>query len=335
MKLVSGVTLPATMKALALATGAVELVERPVPRPRAGEVLIAMRAAPINPNDLMSIDERYEVKRARGSIAGFEGAGRVVGSGGGLAAGWMLGRTVACNVAGEDGTWAEYVVAPAMRCVPLDSGVDVEQGAMLLTNPMTAQVLLETALASGHRAFVQNAAAGALGKMLVRSCLRRGLSLVNVVRRTEQAKELEALGAKQVIVSSEPDAEATLAGVCRSLGVRFAFDAVGGEATRQLARALGDGGEVLVYGMLSGQPLQLDAGDVVFRGISVRGFTMYEWVKRTSLLGQFLMVRAAQQRLGDDLQSTVRARLPLSAHLEALTLARGTATDGKVLFAIA
>jgi len=332
MKRLPSHTLPSAMKGLATIAGGVELVERAVPTPKRGEVLIRMRAAPINPNDLMFLDGTYEVKKPLGAIAGFEGSGTVVAAGGGAIARYLLGREVACAAGDGDGTWAEYACADAMRCAPLRRGTDLQQASMLLTNPLTAIVLLETARRAGHRAFVQNAAAGAIGKMLVRLCARARLPLVNVVRRPEQAAALRAIGAEHVIVASEPGADAALRKLCDELGVRFAFDAVAGEATEQLARAIGRGGRILVYGMLSRSPCQLDPDTLVFRRLRVDGFTMYAWVEDTSMFAKLRTLTAAQRRLGDDLRSEIRAVSPLAGFAEALALARSATSEGKVLF---
>jgi NADPH:quinone reductase len=332
MKLLPNHTLPATMKGLATVEQGVELVERPLPVPKAGQLLVHMRASPINPNDLMFLDGSYELEKPLGTIAGFEGAGKVVATGGGAIARFMLGREVACAAGPGDGTWAEYACVDAMQCAPLNKGTDPQQGAMLLTNPLTASVLLETARRAGCRAFVQNAAAGALGKMMVRLCARRELPLVNVVRRADQAAALRAIGAEHVVVTSEPDADATLRALCDRLAVRFAFDAVAGDATDQLARALGLGGRILVYGMLSGSPCRIDTHTLVFRRLRVDGFTMYAWLENTSLLGKLRTLAAAQRRLADDLRSDVRATKSLSEHPDAIALARGTTSEGKVLF---
>lgn len=332
MKLLPTHTLPSTMRGLATIAGGVELVERAVPTPKRGEVLIRMRAAPINPNDLMFLDDTYEVKKPLGTIAGFEGSGTVVAAGGGLIARYLLGRDVACAAGDGDGTWAEYVCADAMRCAPLGRGTDRQQASMLLTNPLTSMVLLETARRAGHRAFVQNAAGGAIGRMLVRLCARARLPLVNLVRRPEQAAALRAIGAEHVIVASEPGADAALHKLCAELGVRFAFDAVAGESTEQLARAIGQGGRILVYGMLSRAPCQIDPNTLVFRRLRVDGFTMYAWVEDTSMFAKLRTLMAAQRRLGDDLRSEIRAVNPLAGFSETLALARGATSEGKLLF---
>ncbi len=317
------------MSALASVAHGVELVTRPIPTPKRGEVLVKMRAAPINPNDLMMLDGTYEVKKPLGAIAGFEGSGTVVASGGGFMGRFLIGRDVACAAGDGDGTWAEYTCVEALRCAPLSKATDRDQAAMLLTNPMTATVLLQTARRAGHRAFVQNAAAGALGKMIVRLCARQGLRLVNVVRRPEQVDALRAIGAEHVVLSSD---DVGLCALCEKLSVRFAFDAIAGESTKQLSRAIGIGGRILVYGMLSGAPAQIDTDALVFRRLRVDGFTMYAWLEQTSLLGKLRTLWSAQRRLADALRSEIRATKPLADHAEALTLAHGTTSEGKVLF---
>ncbi|HEU0034846.1 MAG TPA: zinc-binding dehydrogenase [Kofleriaceae bacterium] len=329
-------TLPASHRGLALAPGAaggVELVERPLPTPARGQVLVRMHATPINPNDLMFLDGTYEVKKPAGTIAGFEGSGTVVATGGGMIARYLLGRDVACAAGDGDGTWAEYACIDAMRCAPLRKGTDPTQGAMLLTNPLTATVLLATARRAGHRAFVQNAAAGALGKMLVRLCARERLPLVNVVRRPEQAQALHALGAEHVVIVRGRDDLEPLRALCNKLGVRFAFDAIAGDATGLLADAIGIDGQILVYGMLSGAPASIDANALVFKRLRVEGFTMYAWLEHTSRLGQLRTLLAAQRRLADDLRSEVRGTYPLAQFGDALARAKESASEGKVLFA--
>lgn len=320
------------MQALVRTEDGLALVERPVPEPPRGKVLVRVRAAPINPNDLMALDDTYEVKRPVGSILGFEGCGTVVAAGDGVIGRFLLGREVACAAGEGDGTWAEYAVVEAMKCAPIDKRTDPQQAAMLLTNPMTAWVLLETARRGGHRALVQNAAAGSLGKMLVRLCATAKVPLVNLVRRREQADVLRALGAEHVVVTSEPGADAELKALCDQVGVTCAFDAVAGPATGQLASAIGLGGTILVFGMLSGAPAQVDANVLVFKRLTIKGFTMYEWLESTSLLGKLRALRAAQRRLATDLKSEIRATHSLAEHAAALALVRGATTDGKVLF---
>ena len=124
----------------------VAVVELPVPRPGPGQVLIRVAASPINPSDLMFIRGLYGFKKPLPVIPGFEGSGTVVEAGSGMLPRFLKGRRVACaaadpNIAG--GMWAEYLVTSAQLCVPLSKQVDMEQGATMLVNPLTAWALME------------------------------------------------------------------------------------------------------------------------------------------------------------------------------------------------
>lgn len=334
MKLLRGQSLPSVMTGLARTVGGVERVERPLPKISRGQVLVKMHAAPINPNDLLMLDGSYEVNKPIGTIAGFEGSGTVVAAGGGAIARFLVGKRVACTAGDGDGTWAEYAACDATRCAPLGRDVDLAQAAMLLTNPMTATVLMSIAHRGNHRAFVHTAAGGSLGRMIGRLARRRGVAAIHVVRRAEQAEVLRAEGCEHVVATEATGGEAELRGLCEQMGARLAFDPVAGATTGLLSRVMPRGSQIVIYGMLSGAPIELDANAIVFGRMRVEGFTMYEWVERTSLWGKLRVLRGAQARLGDDLRSQVRATKALADHGEALALARGATSDGKVLFVI-
>ncbi len=122
--------IPTTMRALVLHTyqlgsyASLTLEERAVPQPGKGEVLVRVAAAPINPSDLASLQGLYGVPKPLPVVPGIEGCGTVVATGSGLIARRLLGKRVACAAGAGDGTWAEYVVAPALQCSPLPASID-------------------------------------------------------------------------------------------------------------------------------------------------------------------------------------------------------------------
>jgi NADPH:quinone reductase-like Zn-dependent oxidoreductase len=123
----------------------IAVAEIPVPRPGSDEVLVRVFASTINPSDLMFIRGLYGFKKPLPAVPGFEGSGTVVEAGTGLMSRFLKGRRVACAAADPKvtgGMWAEYVVTLAQLCVPLRKYVDLEQGAALLINPMTAWGLM-------------------------------------------------------------------------------------------------------------------------------------------------------------------------------------------------
>jgi NADPH:quinone reductase-like Zn-dependent oxidoreductase len=331
---------PATMKALEVrAYGArpenLALAERPVPRPGPGQVLVRIAAAPVNPSDLMFVRGLYGFRKELPAIPGFEGSGTVVAAGRGLMARILLGRRVACaavDPGSPGGTWAEYLVTSAQTVVPLGRSVDQEQAAMMLVNPLSAWAMMEIARQGRHRAVIQTAAASALGRMIVRLGRRFSLPVINVVRRDEQAEELQALGAEHTVVSTDAAFDRQLTLMARRLRATLAFDAVAGDITRRVLDAMPRGGQALVYGGLSLEAAQVNPAALIFEGKRVCGFWLSEWLRGKTLLDRFLLSRQVQGMLAGDLQSHVQARLPLEAGAQALEQYAQNMGAGKVLF---
>lgn len=328
---------PKTMRALCLTAydgrpESLQVTEMPVPKPAAGQVLVRVAAAPINPSDLMFVRGLYGVKKALPAVPGFEGSGTVVAAGS-IAGRLLVGRRVGCVPAPTmDGTWAEYVVVPLGQCIPLLPRISDEQGASFFVNPFSAWALMELARRGKHRALVQSAAASTLGRMLQKLARKEKLTLVNVVRRAEQEEMLRKLGAEHVVNSSEPEFAERLRLICHELGVTLAFDAVAGPMTGQLAGALVDGGTVIVYGGLSEQECRIHPKEFIFHRKKVEGFWLSEFFKGRFGKDQLRALVEVPTLLGKDLETPIRARLPLESAGEALSIAASDMTAGKVLF---
>jgi NADPH2:quinone reductase len=102
------------------------------------------------------------------------------------------------------------------------------EGASWFVNPLTALGMVATMRAEGHTALVHTAAASNLGQMLNRICLKDGVPLVNIVRKTEHVALLKGLGAAHVCNSSAPSFADDLTEALAATGATIAFDAVGG-----------------------------------------------------------------------------------------------------------
>ena len=91
------------------------------------------------------------------TVPGFEGRGTVVANGSGTMARFLRGKPVACTVADAKipgGMWAEYVVTSAQMCIPLAKNITMEQGAMMLVNPISAWAMVDEARKAEHKAIV-------------------------------------------------------------------------------------------------------------------------------------------------------------------------------------
>src|SRR5712691_2067048 len=185
--------------------------ERPMPRPGPNQVLVKVAAAPINPSDLAFVAGMYATRKPLPTVPGFEASGTVVAAGTGLLPRMWMGRRVVFAVQGDDdGTWAEFAKASAQQCLPLGNAMSLEQGSMMLVNPLTAWALIGIARRKKAEAIVQTAAGSALGRMIWRLGQWAGLTVINVVRRSEQAEELRKLGMAHVLDSSDPEFETQL-----------------------------------------------------------------------------------------------------------------------------
>jgi NADPH:quinone reductase-like Zn-dependent oxidoreductase len=330
--------IPDTMRAVELRSydggaDALAVATRPVPRPGAGQVLVRIAAAPVNPSDLAFLRGAYGIRKRLPVVPGFECSGRVVAAGGGAWPGRLVGRRVACAAPADgDGTWAEYMLADAAQCIPLRKETDIEQASMMIVNPFTAWALLGLAKELRAPAVVQTAAASALGRMIQRLASKRGVGVVNVVRRAEQVALLEGEGAEHVLDSSAEGFDERLKELCRRLRATVAFDAVAGELTGQLLSAMPDGGTAIVYGGLSMLGCLVDPRALIFERKSVRGFWLADWMRNAGTLKKFRAAQGVQRLLKDELRTEVRARLPLEQAVEGVRDYAREMTGGKVIF---
>jgi NADPH:quinone reductase-like Zn-dependent oxidoreductase len=330
---------PETMRAVQLRTydgkpESISVSNVPVPRPGPGQVLVRVAGSPINPSDLMFIRGLYGFKKPLPAIPGFEGSGTVVETGSGLMPRFLKGRRVACHAADRNisgGLWAEYVVTSARACVPLRKQVEIEQGATMLVNPLTAWALMDEARRGQHRAIVQTAAASALGRMVIRLGQKFSIATINVVRRSEQVKALREMGAQHVLDSSDVNFDSKLRELCHQLGATIGFDAVAGEMSARVLRAQPRGSRLLVYGALSLQTAQADAGSLIFEEKHLEGFWLSAWLQRKRLLDQLRTTWRVQELLGSELKTEIRARFSLEQVARALEQYVASMSGGKIL----
>jgi NADPH:quinone reductase-like Zn-dependent oxidoreductase len=301
----------------------------PLAAPGEGQLLVALEAASINPSDVLTLTGQYGMLPPLPAVGGNEGVGRVVAQGPGVTAPAVGARVllpVGC------GTWASHHLVPAASAIVLPPAGDPLQLAMLAVNPPTASLLLSefVALRDGDWV-IQNAANSGVGEYVIQLARARGVRTVNVVRRADAVAPLEALGGDVVLVDG-PDLAARVATATGKAKIALALDAVGGAATDRLAQCLAPGGTVVNYGALSGEACHLGPGQLIFRGVQLKGFWLAQWFRTTApaqqqaLYGQLVHAIAAGQ-----LHARVHATYTLARVQEAVAAAAQGGRDGKVL----
>ena len=328
-------SIPWTMHAIQVdePNGKLTLREIPLPRPQAGQVLIRMAAAPINPSDLGSLSGlSYRGKRKFPFTPGLEGSGTVVEAGAGFMPSLLNGRRVACSaLLTGDGTWAEYMVTSAGLCVPLNKNVSLEQGATLLVNPLSALSILEIAQHGKHRAIVSTAAASALGGMILRLGKRHNIPVIHVVRRPEQADWVRKLGGDYVLNSSDTDFVDQLRTLAHKLEATLMLDAISGSMTQQLANAAPFGSTILLYSRLSDEACIIDARIALVKDLHFDGWFLANWIAKKNILQVLHLSGQAQSLLATDLQSPIHKRFSLAEAQKGLEMYIKHMSAGKIL----
>lgn len=304
----------------------------PLPKPKEGEVLIKMTSAPINPSDLARIKSVTEHADRLTFIPGIEGSGRVVAHGSGLLPKLWQGKRVACNsFSDKSGTWAEYMVTLASRCVPLPEEISDEQGSMLIVNPMTAVAFFDIARKEGHRAIINTAAASSLGRIVEILSKKNRIPVVHIVRNLKQKTSLINMGAEHVLNSAEKSFSKDLHSLSLSLNATLVFDAIGGKLTRQILLAVPRGSSIVIYGNLSGDQPEIDHRSLVTDNKKVTGFFLGNSLKETGLFATIRNILRVRNLLKNELTIPVQGRFPLEEAQEAMDSYLGNMSAGKVL----
>lgn len=308
----------------------IEIIEEPDPQPGPKEVRVRNRVMTINPADLISIQGQYGAEPIDLPATPGVGAYGIVDAVGDAVTRLAIGDAV-LPVGG--GFWADTIILHERMAPKAPEGADPEQAALMRANPATAYLMLSdiVTLTSGDWV-VQNAANSNVGRIVIRFAREMGLHTINVVRRADVVGALKDDGADVVIVD---DGQADLAHAIRDaagLPPKLALDAVGGQATGSLGAALADGGTVAMYGLLSGEGPQLQARDVVFRNVVLRGFWLFDWYRTATPKKMRDLHGFLERKLAEGvLQTDVDTRYPLSQIKDAVTHAGRSGRNGKIL----
>jgi len=300
-----------------------------LPALAAGQARVAVLAAPINPSDVLTLTGEYGLLPPLPAVGGNEGVGKVLevaADVAGLAPGTVVLLPVGC------GTWTTHLNLPAKALVPLPAGVDPVQLSMLTVNPPTALLMLSefVDLKPGDWV-IQNAANSAVGGYLVQLAALRGLNTINVVRRESAVEGVRAAGAEHVLVDGD-DLPKRVRALTADAEIRLGIDCVGGVATENLARCLGEGATLINYGAMSGERCMISPRYFVFRDIVLRGFWLSQWFKRaTPERRKAVFAEVAMLIAQGKLQARVQARYGLDDIKLAVAAAASGEREGKIV----
>jgi NADPH:quinone reductase len=233
---------------------AMELVELPVPEPKANEAVVKLAAAGVNFIDVYNREGRYKVPLPL--VLGQEGAGVVTAVGGDVKS-VHVGEHVAWT--SVLGSYAEYAAIPAERLVAVPAGVTDQQAAATMLQGMTAHYLSHDTfpLKKGETALV-HAAAGGVGLLLVQMAHNIGARVIATVSTEEKAKLARGAGADEIILYTQQDFEAETKRLTGGKGVDVVYDSVGKTTFEKGLNLLRPRGMMVLYGGSSGAAPAID-----------------------------------------------------------------------------
>uniref|UniRef100_A0A7S3N9P1 Enoyl reductase (ER) domain-containing protein n=2 Tax=Euplotes harpa TaxID=151035 RepID=A0A7S3N9P1_9SPIT len=316
-----------------------ELKERGL---KEGEVLIKVMSCPINPSDQLMSEGQYGLpetfqKKEYGYGVGFEGAGQIVEVHESVPSD-LVGKKVAfSNTPGTpyfQGTWRQYIVLNHQMVFQYPDDMDFDLICSTIVNPLTVCGFIDTYNKGGHKAMIHDAACSALGKMLVKTCKKHSIPLINIVRRAEQVKTLEELGAENILNSSLETFENDLKEAIAKLQPTIFFDAIGGKITGQVLNLMPEKSTAYVYGLLSGEEFSFSCGGIIFSQKTLTSFWLSVWLpsltaeERTKWVSEVI---GDLQTGGEVFGSKVYKTFPLSKFKDAMKEALDHASEGKVI----
>ncbi|MBL6751061.1 MAG: zinc-dependent alcohol dehydrogenase family protein [Nevskia sp.] len=258
-----------------------QLDEMPLPAPGKGEVRLRVKAIGLNRAEVLFRMGRYLQQPVLPSRIGYEAAGVVEAVGAGVDASWVgkPASTVPCFAASDYGVYGEVAIVPAYALAAYPPQLTPVEATSIWMQYLTAYGALIQYGRIGKGDFVLiTAASSSVGIASIEICKAEGAVSIATTRSAKKKAELLAAGADHVIVTDEEKIPARVKEITGGKGCRVIFDAVAGSGVETLAEAAAPGGTIFLYGLLSSEPTPFPLFPALAKGLSVRGYTLFEVV---------------------------------------------------------
>jgi len=309
---------------------ALRAVQRPVPQPAPGEVLIQVAAAGVNRPDVLQRKGAYPPPPGVTDIPGLEVAGEVVLRGEGVYEP-AIGAKVCALVAG--GGYAQYVSAPAVQCLPVPPSLTLEQAAVLPETFFTVwyNVFERARLAKGETLLVHGGASGigTTAILLGKAFDARVIATAGTAQKCAACREL---GAEIAINYREGDfVEATLRAT-DGKGADVILDMVGGDYVPRNVSAAALEGRIAIIATQGGSKAELDLRPLMLKRLTITASTL----RAQPIASKGRIAAALREQVwplfeSRGLRPVIHARFPLSDAAGAHRLMESDTHIGKIV----
>jgi putative PIG3 family NAD(P)H quinone oxidoreductase len=331
-------TIPAVMRAIDPAQpggpDVLQIVERPVPTPAPGEVLIRVHAAGVNRPDVLQRMGLYPMPPGAPTIMGLEAAGEIVALGEGvttLAVGDPVTALVAC------GAYADYVPAPAVQCLPVPPGMRFAEAATLPETWFTVWAnLAELATFKAGESLLVHGGTSGIGVTAIDFARLFGLTIIVTCGTDAKCTAALELGATHAINYRDGDFAPKVRELTGGQGVDVVLDMVGGEYFPRNLVALREGGRHVSIAFQKGNRLELDVAFLMRRRLHVTGSLLRpRSVAEKGALAQALATHVWPHFADGTLKSHLFREFPLDQADDAHRLMESGGHIGKIALTLA
>lgn len=269
-------SVPTSMTAIAISEPGgpetLQPVDRPVPQPGPGEVLIRVGAAGVNRPDVLQRMGFYPPPPGASDLPGLEVAGTIVaiGAGGDPE---HLGQAACALVAG--GGYAEYCTAPAGSCLPVPRGFSMAEAAALPETVFTVwHNLFERAwVQEGDTVLVHGGTSG-IGTTAIGLCGLFDIKVIVTCGSAAKCDAARALGADLAIDYSTEDYVEAVKAFTGGRGVDAVLDMVGGDYVPRNLACLAEDGRHVTIAFQRGAKAEIDISQLMRRRLTMTGSTL-------------------------------------------------------------
>lgn len=243
--------------------------DAPDPVPGPGQVVIDMKAAGVNFPDVLIIQNKYQFKPALPFSPGGEMAGIVSAVGEGVTHVKVGDKAIgSCG----HGAFAQKVLVPAARTIPMPADADFESAAaFLLTYGTSYHAVKDRGELKAGETMLVLGAAGGVGLSAIEIGKALGARVIAAASTAEKLAVCKEHGADEVINYTTEDLRERIKALTDGKGPDVIYDPVGGQYAEPAFRSIGWRGRYLVIGFANGEIPKLPLNLMLLKGASVVG----------------------------------------------------------------
>ncbi|MBE2264451.1 MAG: NADPH:quinone oxidoreductase family protein [Burkholderiaceae bacterium] len=282
----------------------------PTPAPKAGEVLIAIKAASLNFPDLLIVQNKYQMKPPLPFVPGSEYAGVIEAVGEGVT-NLKVGQSVAC-LSGTGG-FGTHTVAPAALCMPLPPGFPhVDAAAFIMIYATSHHALVDRAQLKAGETVLVLGAAGGVGTAAIQIAKTMGARVIAAASTDEKCALCKKLGADETINYSTQDLRESIKSLTGGKGPDVIYDPVGGDFAEPAFRSIAWRGRYLVVGFAAGPIPSLPLNLTLLKGASIVGVFWGDFARREPKANAAMMMELAQWYAQGKIKPVIDRTMPMS-----------------------